>query len=357
MNGTFIPDTAPDGSERGQHPAPGPENQPEHPTECIKVPPTPASPFERLKTAETLLRAADASGFWQTQNATRETFRVRAEPAQERSWFNEVGEITQEMWDKLQPASCPPARWRAAVSDSGRAVRQKVEERIRVEKQGKIFPLSWGLLQEMCDAVWKEHSEQHSQEARDFEAGLRAMDGLRGPTWEAADKMITKCVVQAGANWASFRPASSLVNIFHRIAQAAHKAGAQEMKAILEARGHKLAPMPHDRELHSQALGEQAALMGMDVLAAALSADVPLPIPPGSTIWPSVRPLKSSSDLHPLMTGPASQKAESDDASQDEAGPRDWNDFYANHDGVRSEDRWGASSDVGPMTKPGADVG
>lgn len=49
-------------------------------------------------------------------------------------------------------------------------------------------------------------------------------------------------------------------------------------------------PTPSDQELHSQALGEQAALMGVDVLVAAFAADVPLPVPPGSATWSKIRP-------------------------------------------------------------------
>jgi len=41
MNQTFVPDVAPDGSERGERAAPGAVNEPDHPTECIKLPKPP----------------------------------------------------------------------------------------------------------------------------------------------------------------------------------------------------------------------------------------------------------------------------------------------------------------------------
>lgn len=290
MNNNFIPKTAPDGSEKGERPADAPHD--------------------------------DWSGVL----------------------INEAAEITPQMWASLRPRDCSGHAWEGSPPGPGKGVRGLATEMITREKSGKIFPLSWDRVQFLVDHSFQEWRRA---EAATFESDLRSMDGLCGMRWDDAEKLISECVAQSGYRLPNSGTAGAtmITNICHRVANAAHKRGAQEMQKVMEDRSPPATPpegfwfrqqlqqiwcapmgslitadmkraarvaiqivdgckwdgtawqapkaekpAPSDQELHSQALGEQAALMGMDVLVAALAADVPLPVPPGSATWSKIRP-------------------------------------------------------------------
>lgn len=309
MNNTFIPSATLDGNEKGEHPAA--DYQPAMPTECIKLPESPTAPISSKRWPGWLI--------------------------------NEAAEITDEMWASLRPSAITPADWFGqSPGTAPLGIKDRIVEKITNEKRGKIFPLSWDRVQFLADQAYQEWSQR---EAVAFEDRLRSMDGLRGMGYDDAQKLISSCFDQAGY---SGRVSAGLLNLCHRIAQAAHKRGAEGMQKVME---DKLQPglstskrfwfrqqleqiwcapigspitddmkraarvaiqivdgckwdgttwrpiniektQPSSQELQSQALGEQAALMGIDVVAAALSADVPLPIPPGSAAWAKIRPVE-----------------------------------------------------------------
>lgn len=311
MNNNFIPNVTPDGNEKGEHPAA--DSQPALPTECIKLPESPS--------------ATVPSKRWP-------------------GWLiNEAAEITDEMWASLRPSAVTPVDWFGrSPGTAPLGIKDRIVEKITSEKRGKIFPLSWDRVQFLADQAFQEWRRA---EAATFESDPSSMDGLCGMRWDDAEKLIFECVAQSGYRLPNSGNAGAtmITNICHRVANAAHKRGAQEMQKVMDAKnppttpsdgfwfrkqleqiwcakagspitadmkraarvaiqvvdGCKLdgmalqapkaeKPAPSSQELQSQALGEQASLMGFDVVAAALVADVPLPIPPGSAIWPKIRP-------------------------------------------------------------------
>lgn len=262
MNNTFIPNVTPDGHESGEYQAAG--LQPALPTECIKLPEVPTPPA--------------AARRWPT------------------GWLiNEAAEITPEMWDSLQPAGITDAAW--SVGARAHFVRV-ISEKVTNEKAGKIFPLSWDRVQFLAD---KTYQEWRKAQADAFKDSGRSMDGLRGMTWGDADSLIKDCLNQAGIH---AEIGARGQNACHRIAQAAHKLGAEEMKKIMEDKNPSARDPKPDEKLHemmslrSRAFGEQAKLLGIETMTEAMLQDVPMPIPPGSSIWAAIRP-SASQELDP----------------------------------------------------------
>lgn len=280
MNNNFIPKTAPDGSEKGERPADAPRD--------------------------------DWSGVL----------------------INEAAEITPQMWDSLKPQRVSTAVW---CHELRAKVVVMVSEKITTEKRSKIFPLSWDRVQFLAEQSyqeWRAEAVRSRRPASGNPSGL-SEDAVRDLIHGCEGSLRMRGVVHK-IGW----------DLASKIVQAAYKRGAEEMQKVMEDRlqpglstskrfwfrqqleqiwcapigspitddmkraarvaiqivdgckwdGTTWRPIniektqPSSQELQSQALGEQASLMGFDVVAAALVADVPLPIPPGSAIWPKIRP-------------------------------------------------------------------
>lgn len=216
MNKTFISDVAPDGSEHGQHPAPGPENQPDHPTECIKLPPVPKPVHNRRHTD------SEATDFHAVM-------------------INDARQLTRAMWAALRPVDCSERQWEGGAGERP-GLRAAISARIMQEKRGKIFPLGWSQIQALVDQEWQvwqnwayaaAGGHGRARAAVQFEERLRSMDGLRGMAHDAAQELIREEVVKAGLPPLK---APAAWNLCHRVVQAAHKKGAQEMQGIMHAR-------------------------------------------------------------------------------------------------------------------------
>jgi len=246
--------------------------EPDHPTECIQLP----EPPKPVKEAST-------------------------------PWFvNDVAEITWEQWKNLRPLGCSPEQW--SSPDVAFPFRAQVSGVFGREKCAKIFPISWARFKEIVDLEWLRWNELNA-----FEENLRSMAGLRGMKWDDAQDLIKDCVARNGSTWDRFKAVPATLNICHRIANAAHRRGAQEMQEIMQKKHEEFSATRASRmrtEMMSQALGEQAALFGLDVVATALKQDVPLPVPPSSIAW---------------------QAARSEQISGPEEGPENWDEFFDKH--------------------------
>ena len=143
------------------------------------------------------------------------------------SWFvEEAAEITWEQWNNLRPLGCLPEVW--SNPDVAISVRRRVVRAFDQEKRAKIFPISWARLKEIVDSEWARWHE-----ASKFEEQLRSMDGLRGMNWDDAQELIKECVASNGATWDRFKANLTVLNICHRLANAAHRRGAREMQEIM----------------------------------------------------------------------------------------------------------------------------
>lgn len=182
MNKTFIPDVAPDGSEHGQRPAPGPVNQPKHPTECIKLSQAAMPVWEE---------AAEISPKAWAKLA-------KSPVGLDSTLISDVAQITPAGWASLLPDGCSGHDWEGTPPGPGKGLRGVVTRAIQEEKRGKIFPVSWTRIQEIVALEWQKLQAAQGLAERDAADARLDLVG-RASTHLSLERGLAVLEIVAGA--------------------------------------------------------------------------------------------------------------------------------------------------------------